>query len=147
MTAPVIDYAQLSDEELSAKVAEEMMGWHRITDKYRDRGWLDKDGRETGWLHDGFRAHWEEGDEPIWSPATSIADAWEVVEKLETGGWRVELTRWSDGWYVKFRRVVVAPTPSMPEGKRIYVEQTQTDTAPRAICLAALRAKGALDGE
>ena len=74
-----------------------------------------------------------------WSPMTSIADAWEVVEHvyempLVNGAKHgLGLVRYSDGWYCQFRNFEKPITAD------------QIDTAPAAICIAALRAKGVVE--
>lgn len=67
-----------------------------------------------------------------WSPSTNITDAWEVVEKMRERGF----TFWIDScgfpgeeWRVQF-------THDDPEPTRFYCEDR--DTAPHAICLAAI---------
>ncbi len=64
--------------------------------------------------------------------STSIAAAWEVVEKV--GAVRIEL--FSDGWYAQFG--------SFQHNRKFTTKAGVADTAPHAICLAALAAVGAL---
>lgn len=61
-----------------------------------------------------------------WSPSRDIRAAWEVVEKLQ-GGLRFELRRRPDGGFWAYF------------GEELSAE---ADTAPHAICLAALKAVG-----
>lgn len=63
----------------------------------------------------------------IWSPSTDIAAAWQVVGKLRERGFGFSL---NDAWIAWF---LAAPNEY----------QASADTAPHAICLAALRAVGA----
>jgi hypothetical protein len=110
------DYDKLSDEELSAKVAEEVMGWER-----------HPVGGTLGW--------WSRLPNPAarhtWSPATSIADAWEVVEKMQFNGYRVEIYLPTTG-------------PTMHGGQVFPIvhvgEESEDGPVPRAICVASLRA-------
>ena len=65
--------------ELDALVAEKVMGWTAVYLSDGVNTWLD-DGVNTGRMISG--------DYP-WSPSTSIADAWEVVEKLGKDGFKL----------------------------------------------------------
>ncbi len=69
-------------------------------------------------------------DYRAWQPSTNIAHAWEVVERLRPTGARLILTDYGPDWDAVFRR-----------SDDTY-ECAQADTAPLAICLAALRAVG-----
>lgn len=61
--------------------------------------------------------------------SSDIAAAWKVVEKLNADDWRLDL-RSNDNWHdASFSK----------DGSLIMVD---SDTAPLAICLAALKAKG-----
>lgn len=119
--------------ELDALVAEKVMGWRPITHL---SGEPVADGWVGFWDGDWFR--WTtrpESDEPDaskeWLPSTSIADAWLVVEKYEHFKmWRNPFTKkFSAEFYTEF-------------GKR-NKWAASADTAPEAICLAALKAVGA----
>lgn len=61
--------------------------------------------------------------------STQIEHAWRVVEKMR-GAWDVSLTEWAEGWCC----TLDAETP-----REIWA---QAETAPHAICLAALKAVG-----
>jgi len=63
-----------------------------------------------------------------WSPSTDIAAAWEVVEKLDDGNLIFSLLRYGAGWRVGF----------MDDGN--MRGSASGDTAPLAICRAALKA-------
>lgn len=106
--------------KIDALVAEHVMGWHRACG-----AWIGPNGLSTSY---GF-----EEDAKDFCPSTDIAAAWEVVEQIREilsdptifissvfGGWCVELRRWGSA--------------------RADVETRET--APLAICLAALKAKG-----
>lgn len=101
-------------DKLDRLVAEKVMGWDRVgTFQYRDK----------------MRIYTVDGTQ--WSPTRNIADAWKLIEKrmitLESGG-RV----FGDPDY----RAGVA-SDGLPGF--FYAE---AETAPLAITLAALRAKG-----
>ncbi len=103
--------------ELDAKVAEEVMGWEIITLGNTDV-WAER-------LVDGW-----EPKRQNWNPSTQIADAWLVVEKMKNDWCNLEFM--CGRYQAKFKT-----------GARVieykYYE-AQADTAPLAICLAALKA-------
>lgn len=69
-----------------------------------------------------------------WSPSTSISAAWEVVENMKEDG-DVFIEWWQDDlWTVS----------NKPIGVRDNGVILEADTAPLAICLAALKAVGAI---
>lgn len=108
----------MTDEQLAAAVAEGVMGCFRTPDGL----WHG----ESGWT---FRI-----DTPAlptnWSPATDIAAAWEVLEKLNALGWQVRL-KISPG-YAYIRLVDVL------DGSDRGDTTCSDETAPLAICYAAL---------
>lgn len=121
--------------ELDAHVAESVMGWHlckctdwqiekwKITHLYTQRFGSDRTCNCCGQLYIN-----------VWNPSTNIAAAWEVVEKTDllsiyhltnvnVGGWAiVEL----EGGFENNEDVLVG----------------KCESAPHAICLAALKAVG-----
>ena len=111
--------------ELDALIAEKVMGWdyrcfvdkpvEHLRDKY---AWFNEDAGIAG----EFVAGWD------WSPSTSIASAWMVVEKMEG---QVLLTRTIGGKWIC----------EIIWGME-YTYQPEAPTAPLAICLAALKAVG-----
>ena len=119
--------------ELDALIAEKVMGWSSQADGlYWDTGnhrtrlvlgsIIAKKRKEMGL---------ENAQDFVFAPSTNIADAWEVVEKFVTAdhrdGYDVQLSARSDGWMC-----CIFP----------YEPVEGADTAPLAICLAALKAKG-----
>jgi len=147
--------------ELDALVATEVMGWHEWIGNADYNGpfpmFAPGDAKD-GW---GLMVYLDERDDDVskyWSPSTSIADAWEVICKMQEGGWNITLQgNWHDDWTVSG----FAGDPSCPYKKPYDPQdghgysQIDTDddwadrfgcmTAPHAICLAALRAVGALE--
>jgi len=105
------------DDELNAAIATEVMGWTR----YHDATWLADDGRRIV---------------ARWSPATDIADAFEVVERMrENGVWVTFSASPPDGqWVVNLEGASMLGKAPIA---RIFA-----DTLPRAICEAALKAVG-----
>ena len=130
-TRQMIDRAETLRMEpgraLDALVAEGVMGWSppRKPDKYT---WQAPSG-------------WRGGVEQIPAYSTSIAAAWEVVEKLLSKGWELDegikkMARLEDGGFVvEFNSSSLNPGKS--RGPRAFAP-----TAPHAICLAALMAAG-----
>ena len=101
---------------LDALVAEKVMDWHwykfldpKLVDEAKG-AWLDKDNRV---MHNE------------WLPSTDIADAWQVVEKMQS--FELEMD-YQESWhaYVNF------------PGEEWY--SSIGDTAPLTICRAALLA-------
>ena len=116
----------VAGRELDALVAEKVMGWK-----------VDNEHPYTTY-YDGidFMGSNCEDDQAYWSPSTDIAAAWQVVEKMRERGYD---TCVSNG---------ERPPPNVWEAE-IYVYPgglgggcEKADTAPLAICLAALKACG-----
>lgn len=116
--------------ELDALVAKKVMGWT----KHRRAAGEDVD-YSFNWVPPEFR-----GDVAYWRPlprySEDIAAAWVVVSKLPCAHLAVE---WRDGrgWEAWF-----AIWDSVKQDADVY--EGLGDTAPHAICLAALKAVGAL---
>ena len=116
--------------ELDALVAEKVMGWEQRHPKH----WAECAG--TGGLGDSFEYRRSQAE---WSPSTSIADAWEVVENIKHPHRR--------SVFVGFDCAILTEGPyqccvNEPDG--LCVASAWADTAPHAICLAALKAVGAM---
>lgn len=104
----------LAGRELDARVAEKVMGWKPETFEGQP------------WWRDAEGCPWASCEVPRYS--TSIAAAWQVVEKL--GGYALmERMSTSGLWLVAFGT----------SGARTNSE-SYGETAPLAICLAALAA-------
>jgi hypothetical protein len=82
---------------------------------------------------------WDATD--IRDPSEDIAAAWLVVEKIETHGWYVGVG-WCNGKYGTEKRGWCYIGGHGADGA--HVGGANTDTAPHAICLAALKAVGAI---
>jgi len=123
--------------ELDALVAEFVMEWTR---------WRDPElGTDTEYWNQGgewapFQVNDDKATGPdIWAPSTSIADAWEVAEHLMV---RMQISSRSDDaiWLTKgYLTDEWACQFNTPGG---FVGVKGEDTAPLAICLAALKAVG-----
>lgn len=107
--------------ELDALVAEKVMGF-TVTD------WPT--GKELP-LAGAMAFLSESQKDRIPHYSTNIAAAWQVVEKLDLSVIRLNNGRWSAGEAYAFEN-------SYAE----FRTTTHADTAPLAICLAALKAKG-----
>ncbi len=109
--------------EIDALIAEHVMGFIAIKDPL----WVQVYDAVDGWVEatpDGERRR----SMPLYS--TDIAAAWEVVEKLQPLFFRVEQRGTKQEYW--FSDIWVGP------GQKGHWE---ADTAPMAICLAALKAK------
>lgn len=98
--------------ELDILVAKEIMGWD-IQFLFKWQPWNDG---STG----GFAAEW--------SPSTDIAQAWRVLEQF----------RFRDGMGV----ILIEDTWICEIFMGVKMHRVEANTAPMAICLAALKAKG-----
>ncbi len=113
--------------ELNTLIAEKVMGWTLTEEKgpnsYDYFCWKSADGK-VGHSNNMFM------------PSTNIADAWKVVEKLRDKSLQFEL-RVSPGtlWIVWVARLSMIP---FQEDE--LLAEAKGDTAPYAICLAALKA-------
>lgn len=132
------DYAHLSDEELDAAVAEQVMGWTKVVvNEYarendpalalmpRPCFWVT----EFGVNHCRTKEYWEA---KRWRPSSDMNAAMEVVEKMRDRGWFGEMCADSDPddpWYASFHQ-------------RGHNNQVSIwgKSLPRAICEAALSA-------
>jgi len=114
--------------ELDALVAEKVMGWEYVIDG-EGTGWVDKATEQfvTGYNND-------DPSQPEIAPppfSTSIAAAWEVVEKLKSDNRTIDISSATPGW-----RAIIDECHD-------WKVEVRAETAPRAICLAAMKASGA----
>ena len=109
----------LSGPELSVEVARCVMGWER-----------------AGIVNGKCYVPCGQG---YWAPHEFIKDAWEVVEKVQANGWtfHVDDVGFNNGIEGKWR---VLLTEAETGDKHVFADG---DTAPHAICLAALKAMSA----
>ena len=133
--------------ELDAKVAVEVMKWHRHCSGVAYWHWQDSEGMNIGSTDDS--ECFDCGNIfPRFSPSIDIVAAWEVVEKLQKQGLTCYLTATGDGNY-QACRVVDVPAAPVPVKEllvngyqRPEISNEQAKTMPHAICLAALKAVG-----
>src|SRR3990167_1498198 len=110
--------------EMDALIAEKVMGWEKAVNSWGN-------GADIGWNlpsllpHDPERRTWSRDPLPY---STDISAAWQVVEKT-----RVGVRPYGAGWIAESE-----------DAGRMYGNSYQAiaDTAPYAICLAALKAVG-----
>lgn len=133
MTAPRPEVeqnvSQLSaGRELDALVAERVMGWY-----LKGRRWIDPERREfAGFTTEPQYDPNSDRDHPLWEPSSDMASAWEVVEKMRPD-WRF-LFQETPGrrWRAVFSS----------HSERDLAKMEDADSAPEAICKAALQAVG-----
>ena len=111
-----MSYDDMDGPELAAAVAEKVMGWTAEA--------LQSD------MPGGVTVH-ALSIPSTWRPDRDIAAAWEVVEKMAADGWT-----WNLGGGVRKRFMLTLHDI----GKDVVQYSGEADTAPRAICLAALKA-------
>ena len=126
--------------EIDTRVAVEVMGarWEDRTPKGRKKELLMIGGRGAAY-DDGTEIHYygTVGRETLPHYSTSIADAWLVVEKMRGLGWWLRLSSpFQDGslWNAGFTPAGTTGWNGTPD------HNFASDTAPEAICLAALEA-------
>lgn len=123
------DFFEMDDRERDAVVAERVMGWHPCLGGCC---WLGEDGNRTA-----GRLQYQS-----FNPTTSIAAAWQVVEKHANGvwNWRIiqnDSTEPYRQWFVEVR---LGYSTSYDKAFPVWAA-----TAPLAICIAALKAKGVIE--
>ena len=105
-----------------------------------ERWWIEG---ERDWTDDGELVYME-GVNVRRLPAysTDIAAAWPVVDELRERGWHMELDNRGTDWSVLFLQYK-EPMPDCPWQLVTDEVAASAPTAPRAICLAALKVVGA----
>lgn len=110
------DDPEVPDGEWYAALGNEW--WARDGDKWKDVAYVEDEGC--------CREDYEQG----WRPTTSIADAWQLVEKMRADDYDVQVTarRWTTTCYIEQYESIKAVITN--------------DTAPLAITIAAIIAGG-----
>ncbi|WP_199426265.1 BC1872 family protein [Thermaerobacillus caldiproteolyticus] len=107
--------------EIDRLVAEHVMGWEPVYD----------DGDLISFVTEFGILFFSDDDEREWSPTIDIADAWQVVEKLNEDDFDFQVWREKGKYNVEFSKDF------------FYLYGfAESETAPLAICLAALKAVG-----
>jgi hypothetical protein len=112
--------------ELDALIAEKVMGWKGINSHAAHLEVGQFYNRQDGVVIVEHRNRLR-----MFEPSTSIADAWLVAEKLNE--------KWGN-WALIFRGTWAVY--EYPNDYGEYPPDAEADTAPLAICLAALKAVG-----
>lgn len=149
--------------ELDAMVAERVMGWKVVgyVDAWGECGpeepmaepgdhpayveeciceWVRQNNveygkdPEHGWIH----GHSWQCLAIVPEHSTSVAAAWEVVEKMRERGWQLHLQGPHGGWRARF--VWWGETIPVVGARPRIDPHADADTAPLAICLAAIQA-------
>lgn len=136
--------------ELDILIAEKVMGWKRLTyaqwkpdnKHYSTRheltpNWHSDELYEVAWAEDRDDYYYPED---AWSPSTDIVAAWQVFSRLS------ELTRLDGGDEISLHYENGGGYSIMNYNARWYLVK-DCETAPLAICLAALQALKELDKE
>ncbi len=112
---------------LDKLIAEKVMGWTEIKTEVIP---------ETGWDLYGVNSKGE-GDFLIPDYSTDISAAWEVVEKLISIGYMVDIQT-----HTRFHQVQLEKLVGETDSGGIWQggESIEGQSAPHAICLAALKA-------
>ena len=108
--------------ELNALVAEKVMGWGII--HHNNGAVYATIPGSIEW----YAIHWADGRDDDWSPSTDIAVAWLVLERVAES-WLPCVMHDAIQWVVEFDSITGNHT-------------AYADTAPLAICRAALMAVG-----
>ena len=134
----VQEEAVITDRELDAKVAEEVMGWTEIDAARAFSGWEFTDNED--WRYDGSTGVGVPPGKKYAYPIDRYSSTGDgmlaVVEALRGRGWQVSTLIGPDG--MNLVRVM------RTEEEQFYESQplVEGDTLPRAVCLAALKAVG-----
>lgn len=132
--------------ELDALVAEKVMGWVNVA--CLNGGNTPTGEPDDDWNRDARNdpRHGGTGipqvhrlEVPDYS--TQINDAWEVVEKLKRDGWNVSLGG-DNGWGCTIYKIHAQGGKNFSSTWEESFGPINAETAPLAICLAALKAVG-----
>lgn len=117
---------EMTNAEINREVAEKVNGWHMVyEDHLGEAWWSDNLGLKIS-IAD-------------WNPAERIDHAWMVVDKLKAMGYYIEIGIHPDESEVYCALVGDKYTGIIDKLKKECFSKS-ADTAPMAICLAALEA-------
>lgn len=126
------NYADLTDTELSARVAEKVMGLAVIWSYQGDQD-----------AYDGHPQLYNAGDQsPIPGYATDGSAMLEVLERMRELGHDVEIKGWGSSWDVVFWREQPDALPDYGPAHALV----NRDSLPRAVAEAALAAITSTEG-
>ncbi len=134
--------------EFNALLAEKVMGWHRV-ERHAFGGYHRCPANPT-WYSDPADVDASVRQIDEWNPSTDIAAAWEVWEELERRGYHSVM--------VSEITATINQNNGQRDARKVYSccfehqdyigrGLLDADTAPMAICLAALQAVQAAKGE
>lgn len=127
----------MTDRQLDAEIAEKVFGLTDVEFVKSGHRSRQKDGSTFGmFVHDTLVHMGDSGQEVVPNYSTDIKCAWDVAEKLNAIGYEFEFESDVTG----MRKEHSARFYN--SGLRHETEWSDSHTAPRAICLAALRALG-----
>lgn len=117
----------MNNLEIDRLIAEKIMGWNirEVSDGVK---WIQAEGYELYFSDDIYRE---------WMPSEDMSDAWLVVEKLRE---RKIFTIY-DAWDEKDEKIFCANF-QYNDTYHVVDYSAYADTAPMAICLAALKVVG-----
>ncbi|UAT29532.1 hypothetical protein K7T73_13075 [Bacillus badius] len=118
----------MNNREIDRLVAEKVMGWEPN---------LDDDGTVLSYDTEHGNLFFYDDNENDWCPSADIQDAWKVVESLRE---RKIFTIY-DAWDEKDEKIFCANF-QYNDTYHVVDYSAYADTAPMAICLAALKAVG-----
>ena len=126
-----MDYDKLEAGPVTdALVAEKVMGWKERLIGGAVKVWgvpADKDKSPEG---NRWEAQFLVG---VWKPSVSIAAVWLVVERMRSLGYRIYISEFTDGFYIKF----VAKGRNYDD---TAWQEMQRKDVEASICRAALKA-------
>ncbi len=125
--------------ELDALVAEKVMGFSRR----EPRTWPDGSLAGAGWRDDENSTFYPDASDMLPHFSSDIAAAWEVVDLLERENYVVSVSQ-SKKYFKTHQAAVQVQFKPYTDNLHDYAFG---ESAPHAICLAALKAKGVEVGE
>lgn len=140
-------WAEMTARERDALVAEHVMGW-RWVKVTPDKAFYGDDAIKLGgfWLDGTCSVNTTRADGTPNCPhySTNIAAAWEVVERMGSLGWVVEVRVFPEGSPQGPKRLATAWKEEICFGELERSEGIQVVgiTVPEAICFVALKATG-----
>lgn len=127
------------DRQVDVLVAEKIMGWF-LNISTGERVWTDGTGQYVAHVDPNAPTGFK------FTPSTDIQDAWKVIEKLQENQLGVAITSGIEEPSKSWKYVVEIHDYKI---EAIYVEETENvvgfclhESAPMAICLAALKSIG-----
>ncbi len=105
----------LTNSQIDCAIARRVMGW-TASSAHGQPTWNIPVSQAVG------RVIYQSG----WQPSADMRDAWQVLAKFPFAEWDIILCTCAEGWYCSISH------------RNESTRYAEADTAPRAICLAAL---------